>query len=228
MYIFIYSISSPLFFFFFFLMIRRPPRSTLFPYTTLFRSRPRHRPRGAGPRRLRRPGPGEPEPVSDRHGGLGRPHRAESRPRPRRRTPAARRGRLESGRRRRPGQGRAPARVPAGSRLRDPGGDPRARDPPPAVAGGRDLSPDRLPAAAALLRRLPGPGDQRRRRLRHDGVLERLDTRPRRLGGLRRLGPDPLGGLARGRELEPLPGPRARSPPGGRRGDVGSHQTPGG
>src|SRR6266511_6284478 len=29
--------SSP---FFFFLMIRRPPRSTLFPYTTLFRSRP--------------------------------------------------------------------------------------------------------------------------------------------------------------------------------------------
>src|SRR2546429_940366 len=31
------SLSS-LFFFFFFLMIRRPPRSTLFPYTTLFRS----------------------------------------------------------------------------------------------------------------------------------------------------------------------------------------------
>src|SRR5215204_5827660 len=28
------------FFFFFFLMIRRPPRSTLFPYTTLFRSPP--------------------------------------------------------------------------------------------------------------------------------------------------------------------------------------------
>src|SRR2546425_11188664 len=42
-------------FFFFFLMIRRPPRSTLFPYTTLFRS-------GAllccrtGPRRLVRRG----------------------------------------------------------------------------------------------------------------------------------------------------------------------------
>src|SRR6266542_6342783 len=31
------------FFFFFFLMIRRPPRSTLFPYTTLFRSPLRHR-----------------------------------------------------------------------------------------------------------------------------------------------------------------------------------------
>src|SRR5689334_24096748 len=29
-----------LFFLFFFLMIRRPPRSTLFPYTTLFRSPP--------------------------------------------------------------------------------------------------------------------------------------------------------------------------------------------
>src|SRR2546429_4566027 len=28
-------------FYFFFLMIRRPPRSTLFPYTTLFRSDPR-------------------------------------------------------------------------------------------------------------------------------------------------------------------------------------------
>src|SRR5256885_12526749 len=38
-----FSIFSPrpvlLFIFFFFLMIRRPPRSTLFPYTTLFRSR---------------------------------------------------------------------------------------------------------------------------------------------------------------------------------------------
>src|SRR3712207_8029840 len=30
---------------FFFLMIRRPPRSTLFPYTTLFRSKPRRWPR---------------------------------------------------------------------------------------------------------------------------------------------------------------------------------------
>src|SRR5437899_5302176 len=31
-------LSFSFFFFFFFLMIRRPPRSTLFPYTTLFRS----------------------------------------------------------------------------------------------------------------------------------------------------------------------------------------------
>src|SRR5215813_14579112 len=36
------------FFFFFFLMIRRPPRSTLFPYTTLFRSE-RRRPLPASP-----------------------------------------------------------------------------------------------------------------------------------------------------------------------------------
>src|SRR6202521_6213122 len=34
------------FFLFFFLMIRRPPRSTLFPYTTLFRSFGRQHPNG--------------------------------------------------------------------------------------------------------------------------------------------------------------------------------------
>src|SRR2546426_2120875 len=41
--LFALSFSSPTplhFFLFFFLMIRRPPRSTLFPYTTLFRSSP--------------------------------------------------------------------------------------------------------------------------------------------------------------------------------------------
>src|SRR5258708_25160144 len=43
-------------FFFFFLMIRRPPRSTLFPYTTLFRSHPgaRAAPGRAGGRADRR------------------------------------------------------------------------------------------------------------------------------------------------------------------------------
>src|SRR5215467_14867774 len=35
--------QPPSTFFVFFLMIRRPPRSTLFPYTTLFRSLRRHR-----------------------------------------------------------------------------------------------------------------------------------------------------------------------------------------
>src|SRR6267378_6250262 len=38
--------------FFFFLMIRRPPRSTLFPYTTLFRPRAVRRPGRGGGRRL--------------------------------------------------------------------------------------------------------------------------------------------------------------------------------
>src|SRR6266542_6997076 len=37
---FLFSSSSAFFGLFFFLMIRRPPRSTLFPYTTLFRSSP--------------------------------------------------------------------------------------------------------------------------------------------------------------------------------------------
>src|SRR2546422_8594073 len=37
---------------FFFLMIRRPPRSTLFPYTTLFRSRGSHDGGGGGPKGL--------------------------------------------------------------------------------------------------------------------------------------------------------------------------------
>src|SRR5215467_15733784 len=49
--------------FFFFLMIRRPPRSTLFPYTTLFRSHRRlddRRPGGHGAdRQLRADHPGD-------------------------------------------------------------------------------------------------------------------------------------------------------------------------
>src|SRR5690349_23834030 len=47
MYIIRYNKETPCiptyFYIFFFLMIRRPPRSTLFPYTTLFRSRARDR-----------------------------------------------------------------------------------------------------------------------------------------------------------------------------------------
>src|SRR6266705_6245825 len=46
--IFTFNLSL-LFFLFFFLMIRRPPRSTLFPYTTLFRSRPPSEPSGRWP-----------------------------------------------------------------------------------------------------------------------------------------------------------------------------------
>src|SRR2546425_7968474 len=45
------SVRSCRAFFFFFLMIRRPPRSTLFPYTTLFRSSSASvRPRPISPR----------------------------------------------------------------------------------------------------------------------------------------------------------------------------------
>src|SRR5256885_15299781 len=54
------SMTPSLCFFFFFLMIRRPPRSTLFPYTTLFRSEdvvelvvPLRLRRGGRPRLLR-------------------------------------------------------------------------------------------------------------------------------------------------------------------------------
>src|SRR2546426_427235 len=52
-----------LFFFFFFLMIRRPPRSTLFPYTTLFRSPVFHVSRAQ-------------DPVGDRLGCNSRQHGA--------------------------------------------------------------------------------------------------------------------------------------------------------
>src|SRR5438876_4566970 len=45
--------ASVILFLFFFLMIRRPPRSTLFPYTTLFRS-PCSGARGGRGRRARR------------------------------------------------------------------------------------------------------------------------------------------------------------------------------
>src|SRR2546427_8653657 len=67
-------------FFFFFLMIRRPPRSTLFPYTTLFRSpatarrdRPTASPEidRSAPAKGQSPSPG---PAESTHGrpGLGR------------------------------------------------------------------------------------------------------------------------------------------------------------
>src|SRR3712207_7664890 len=70
---------------FFFLMIRRPPRSTLFPYTTLFRSLREHRhgdrgdregPEGPALRRRARPRPRQ---DAARRGPLnGRPRRARS------------------------------------------------------------------------------------------------------------------------------------------------------
>src|SRR3712207_8866212 len=68
-------------FVFFFLMIRRPPRSTLFPYTTLFRSavaRRRAPPHGGRPaaaaaaRLLRGPGRSQPGQLQVVPGGAGR------------------------------------------------------------------------------------------------------------------------------------------------------------
>src|SRR6266496_5641206 len=63
--------------FFFFLMIRRPPRSTLFPYTTLFRSRSgvhwRRPPAGPACRARRLPRPAHARPP----GPLGRPRSEE-------------------------------------------------------------------------------------------------------------------------------------------------------
>src|SRR5437762_10202065 len=58
-----------LFLFFFFLSIRRPPRSTLFPYTTLFRSR------GGGAREPRSLGRGSS--LAKRRDGRGAPERSE-------------------------------------------------------------------------------------------------------------------------------------------------------
>src|SRR3712207_9581302 len=61
---------------FFFLMIRRPPRSTLFPYTTLFRSVRRVQGVGDGARE-RSPGGGRVHGAQD---SLDRAHRRDPRP----------------------------------------------------------------------------------------------------------------------------------------------------
>src|SRR5437667_221334 len=62
---------------FFFLMIRRPPRSTLFPYTTLFRSR------GAVAGGWRRAGAArDPSPSADRHVVALEPDASSARPGP--------------------------------------------------------------------------------------------------------------------------------------------------
>src|SRR2546425_12775126 len=63
------------FFFFFFLMIRRPPRSTLFPYTTLFRSRVGDD-RDAG-RASRRPRAVRPDPRARLQGHRSEEHTSE-------------------------------------------------------------------------------------------------------------------------------------------------------
>src|SRR2546430_6945547 len=67
--------DSVFFFFFFFLMIRRPPRSTLFPYTTLFRSADPHGDPAGARRSARVPAGGA---ALDRRTGHGRPRRSDA------------------------------------------------------------------------------------------------------------------------------------------------------
>src|SRR5436305_4956292 len=68
--------SHVIFSLFFFLMIRRPPRSTLFPYTTLFRSCPPPPARTCVARRRRCPPPGWHRTRSEEHTSelQSRPH----------------------------------------------------------------------------------------------------------------------------------------------------------
>src|SRR2546425_6657435 len=63
--------------FFFFLMIRRPPRSTLFPYTTLFRSRCARRARPVGRDRGAARGARNSEPAGGCRPRLARAGRSE-------------------------------------------------------------------------------------------------------------------------------------------------------
>src|SRR3712207_9331658 len=69
---------------FLFLMIRRPPRSTLFPYTTLFRSAQAHQVehlRGAGVALVARAGPAHGHRLGDQvahpHAGRSEEHTSE-------------------------------------------------------------------------------------------------------------------------------------------------------
>src|SRR5215470_20010003 len=86
------AVVSVCFYVFFFLMIRRPPRSTLFPYTTLFRSRRAarsHVGRSARPDRRRAAGGAAPGRRGD---GRGADHERRQPPAP---PPVPRRDRHE-------------------------------------------------------------------------------------------------------------------------------------
>src|SRR5215213_11674386 len=171
------------FFVFFFLMIRRPPRSTLFPYTTLFRPRRRADVRAVrgpagGARQEPGRGVGRRRRVAGLAGGAG-PGRGGPVAGPRRPAPGQRRAGAG------PGRGAAAADRPgrgAGGRR----GRPTAR---PRLPGGR-------PGAAGHLRRL-GPAPPHRCPGRLEGPHlprrppRRTVTRPRRPGARRRSRNDP-------------------------------------
>src|SRR3989454_864082 len=109
---------------FFFLMIRRPPRSTLFPYTTLFRSPPA--PRGNAIRRIRPDGArGGPSPGGGRSRAITAGHDE----------PHNERDRCDEGC---GGSARAGHQVAAGGQRRAPGVRQRYRH-RAAAAGGSDL-----------------------------------------------------------------------------------------
>src|SRR5437660_4200738 len=133
------------FFFFFFLMIRRPPRSTLFPYTTLFRSRLARRRRGPLPRPRPLPRGVARHPPADRLRRAGRrplPPSRRARQRRAGRALAALGRAADRGARRRAGAHRAAAR-------RCPAPIPLAALWRTGAAGEPDARPDAGPRGAA-------------------------------------------------------------------------------
>src|SRR2546422_10004815 len=191
-----------MFFLFFFLMIRRPPRSTLFPYTTLFRSLACARGLRPWPRGLREgvrahPGPGERgghHPLARRHvrSRAGR-ILGLARSRPRDRDAPRHRARVRRPHRRREDLAPRPA-----ARDRDAGAFPQGRED---VHGRRLRLPDDDPGCRPARERCAA-GDLRRHRT----------------GGLGRA---PRPGRGRRRALRGHPGPDAHAvPPRLRRADA--------
>src|SRR2546425_7811845 len=149
------SLSFCSFVFFFFLMIRRPPRSTLFPYTTLFRSV------RLGTVRLRLAAA-----LGDAHDRRGGPRRRglPRSGRARHRAPQQAEGVRAPGRRPRHRRGEPRARLQARpAQLRHRGADP------PGPGPLRDPRAHQQPDEARRARGLR-PGDRRARADRDDGV----------------------------------------------------------
>src|SRR5574340_503135 len=216
------------FFLFFFLMIRRPPRSTLFPYTTLFRSLGSEPLAREGLSRRGAPdpcGPGQSDRALPRgwtrvlgerggaHGGGDRPRhpgptRRESRPRRRGAPHGDPRGRRDG-----PGDREgAPARR-GGAR----GGDPRG---PGGAGGGGAHGGPRCRGGAGCPRGLPSPrraGPAADPRLRHD---RRSGAAARGRGPARALAGDAGGRAPHGARREAVRRRRPGEPRGGAAGGL--------